>query len=526
MQQKKPVLMLLLCGITMPLLAVFCDPKKKDNGNSGNPDMPKQSCEENPNQPGCLDPKPPKNGACQPEDPKIPSSCGQAVNPANDPNSFPNPQTKAGLTEPTYAVAVYNACNEPMWVGTDGGSIGEKVNGKMPNNWVSKRIEPRTQIDLPVPEGDPWVIASGRIWGKFGCDSNGQNCKIGQQVSPCPVEKNKEGKLVTIKGGCQPAIDTGFEIDNHDKANIYYDITMVNGFTGPLAVYTFNKPENIDDCSDVATPFQMDLKTLCPNGERLNTPTKNWQPAACKLSPSLVFGDFNQPYKNAWGETIDLTKPYSLLAKSAMPGHEGELIGCFAPAQKLGSVPAWGGLGVAACTGPEQCKTNMPPDVDSGRPASQAQAYDSRLVMYQNPYSGCDLTQGNVGDNRNCGQKAAVNIAKPIDITNFARPNDFIDRLVNFCLTDDNATKSIYCSDEAASYNTPVQKGSTAAANLAHLGPIVNTKYVKYLHKCVPDVYTWQYDDAEGLKHCPFKNPQTGKEVKLVVAIGCPLISK
>lgn len=524
MKKNQTLVMIIACIATMSSMALFCKPKaKRDNTNV--PPTP-EYCQEHPDDPGCKKPAPAPSTACNPVEPAIPASCGKGINPSKDPNSFPDPVTKAGLQEPTYAIAVYNACNEPMWVATDGGSIGEKQNGVMPHNWVSNKIMPRQQIDLPVPGGDPWVIASGRIWGKFGCDENGQNCEIGQQVDPCPTTTDKDGKIITIKGGCQPAIDTGFEIDNHDKQNIYYDITMVNGFTGPMAVYTFNTPDNVADCTDVATPFQMDLKTLCPNGEQLNTPTQNWQPEACKLEPSIVFGDFDKPYYNAWGDEIDLKKPYSLLATSAIPGKEGEIIGCFAPGQKLGAVPAWGGLGVASCTGPDQCKTNNPPDIDSGNPPSHAQAYDSRLVMYQNPYSACDLTQGNVGDNRNCGQKTAVNIAKPIDITNFAKPNDFVDHLVNFCLSGDNATKSKYCSDEAASYNTSTQKGSTAAANLAHLGPIVNTKYVKYLHKCVPDVYSWQYDDAEGLKHCPFKNEQTGKEIKLVVAIGCPLVSK
>ena len=55
-----------------------------------------------------------------------------------------------------------------------------------------------TDFTTPV-EG----LVGTRFWAKYGCDSNGENCLIGDQVpaigSECPPD------------GCTPAIDSLFE---------------------------------------------------------------------------------------------------------------------------------------------------------------------------------------------------------------------------------------------------------------------------------------------------------------------------
>lgn len=47
-------------------------------------------------------------------------------------------------------------------------------------------------------------VASTRFWAKFGCDSTGSNCSIGDQV-PNPITKDCPA------GGCSAPIDTLFE---------------------------------------------------------------------------------------------------------------------------------------------------------------------------------------------------------------------------------------------------------------------------------------------------------------------------
>ncbi len=432
---------------------------------------------------------------------RLPGDCG-GVAPAplgscngsgTNPNTFP-----ASPAAPTNVLAVYNACNADMWLATDASAFGAA-----PTRAAPVKITAGTTYQIAQT-----AIASGRLWAKYGCDSTGQNCIVGQEVDPCV---KKAGKDI----GCQPPIDTGFEIDN-SSGTTFYDITMVNGFTGPLKIYTFGSDKATNTgCQGVTTPENLSISAICPTDESLNTPRKAWTKEACAFNPNIVFGDFNSPYYNPFGQTIHLNQPYSLIAKSPI---NSSVIGCFAPGQKLASVPVWGGLGIAACAG-NQCKTNVPPDINSI--GGSAQAYDSRIVMYQNPYNACDLTNGTVGDNNNClnGTKIPVQTAHgPL-----AQPNDFERYLVDFCTTGTNATTSAYCSDKIAAQGNPViqLKGSTAASNMGHLGPIVNTKYVNYVHQCIPDTYAWQYDDANALRQCP--NTGGAGTFKMVVAFGCPV---
>lgn len=93
---------------------------------------------------------------------------------------------------------------------------------------------------------------AGRFWPKVGCDSQGNNCKAGQSVAPCP------------DGGCQPPADTKVEFNfppGSSKDTTWYDISLVDGYSLPLSI----TPSKIGG-SCIST--QCDLKLdECPSNE-------------------------------------------------------------------------------------------------------------------------------------------------------------------------------------------------------------------------------------------------------------------
>lgn len=84
-------------------------------------------------------------------------------------------------------------------------------------------MEPNARIMYPIPD-DGW---NGLFWPKTGCDDSGQNCAVGQSVQPCP------------NGGCQPPSETRVEFfypPMGDPRTIYYDVSLVDGYTLPMEI--------------------------------------------------------------------------------------------------------------------------------------------------------------------------------------------------------------------------------------------------------------------------------------------------
>lgn len=466
-----------------------------------------------------------KTGDCGAPTPHFPGSCPTADE--NIYNTFP---TEASIQSQlnTDILYVYNACknfngtsNPDMWLATDKLNSGLTVDRYNP---VKVQYGHLTSV-----ASSGALLASMRFWAKYGCDSIGQNCQLGQEIPP---NSSTLSCFDNNQFGCQGTFDTGFEIDNSGTA-AFYDVTLVNGFSGPLKVYVFGggAPDSTYNCSSFGTPGNLSISALCPTNEILNTPRSGWASQACTLVQTtglnLIFGDYNKPYINSYGEEIDLDTPRALAVKNYYGNQLSQNIGCYAPGTILSSPREWGGLYVAQCSGTQCNPNNQPPDIDSkitNGQTPQAAAYDSRLVMYTNPYSACDLTNGTVGDNNNC----LNNSKTPIQQKNppFAQPNAFENNLVNFCTSGNNATASPYCSDKVAAtantVNNPLQRGSTAASNLGRLGPIVKTKYVNYVHDCIPDTYAWQYDDDNALRKCLKADSGSGV-LKIVMVFGCPV---
>jgi len=117
-------------------------------------------------------------------------------------------------------------------------------------------------------------LAATRFWAKWGCDTSGSNCAIGQSGGPgesCPVD------------GCAPPVDSKFEATfgclpgtancAHNPSlpteplgpTDWWDVSQVDGWTLPYKV------EVVGDCP--ASPKLIDCSRLslesCPAGEEL-----------------------------------------------------------------------------------------------------------------------------------------------------------------------------------------------------------------------------------------------------------------
>lgn len=114
-------------------------------------------------------------------------------------------------------IAFKNRCKEPIWISPLTSKNGPGLAGGI------KRLAPNAQTVYSIPDSG-W---KGRFWPKTGCDGSSQNCKVGQSVPPCPA------------GGCQPPAETKIEFfypPTGDTRTIYYDVSLVDGYTLPMEI--------------------------------------------------------------------------------------------------------------------------------------------------------------------------------------------------------------------------------------------------------------------------------------------------
>lgn len=405
----------------------------------------------------------------------------------NNFNVTPSPLSGTGIT-------VYNACSSSIWIMALKGA----VSGSGTTIVNSQKLAPGKRMLVPAVE-------AGKIWAKFGCNSSGTNCLIGDQLAP----------------GNQPPIDTGFEFTYTN--NWYYNFSAVDGFTAPMKLIPNGGGTG---CNTIFTT-DFSVSSVCPTNEILNTPISDW---ASPLPAGLTaFGNFTtyyvpQPFKAVLGDSINLSTPRSLVYTTG-----GRTMGCIAPGKFLTTPPPYG-LGIAVCKGTDCDSRNGPQDIDIN--GATAGTYDARVVMYSNPYNGCDLTsnmdgtqQSTITNPPNCAANQSIEYtatrtgAFPSGQSffvylggNSAAPNP-----IAFCHQGTNADTSIYCNDTAAQGGQGTGlRGSTAASNMSRLGPILRTQYVQNVHNNLPDTYAYQYDDANALQTCQNLNAQ------LVLMIGCP----
>jgi len=346
--------------------------------------------------------------------------------------------------------AVYNGCNEPVWLHQDDAhKIGNHQNFK---------LQPGAYLNYQIPDEG---FESFRLVPRLGCDEDGTHCDIGESDGSCSRYNNY--------GGCQPPIDSKIEAtfgcmdkDNNCavKGSSYINGSAVDGFTIPFEVKIYKSlHDETNPACESSSAFHLN-KNECPEDENLST---------------------NELYKQYDHVNLKVLNPDPAHLKN----HDHALVGCFAPHTAL-TYPTWGGHGVGKNDGGS---TNNPP-------------FDDRVIFYSNPYGDCDV---NGAEGQSCPK---IGKCDPKD-KKFGPNNNAVFRKIQEYCRDKNFPDvgDLACGSCAAPENvsSKIAHGLTQTRDGYHFGhnlaPILNTHYVNYVHT-YSEVYAWQYDDAKGTRVC------------------------
>jgi hypothetical protein len=321
-------------------------------------------------------------------------------------------------------------------------------------------------LDLDVQQKMPWGVAGGRIWAKVGCDSDGKNCVVGDSSQYWGGWSNPTDGCPT--GGCTPPIESSFEFTtgcslsdqsmcSPNPANFsqklgtstYFDVSHVNGWTLPYKLTPNGDTANCNcDAStgkcagaSVVDGSGLDL-SQCPTQENLSLP-------GTPFAGTVPLPTDQPPVDPATGQPYDLASvDLRFIAQNAV-------YGCYAPQTKLINGPPFG-MG--------QEITNAPLSMPA--------------VAMACPTPGQFL----------CGSTPAGQPC-PGDPTGTCQANG----VCSTCTYQNGCTTSASCNAGPGPLGDGNGDGDGVTA----------TQYVQTVHRLVPGVYAFAYDDAVGLSDCP-----------------------
>ena len=113
---------------------------------------------------------------------------------------------------------VVSRCAQPIWI-AHSTNVASDQNVKLATG---------AYHDYDIPAAG---LASARFWPKLGCDATGHACSVG--------DNGEGGGAPCGSHGCEPPFDSKFEAtfaDASSAAETWYDLSLVDGYTLPLAV--------------------------------------------------------------------------------------------------------------------------------------------------------------------------------------------------------------------------------------------------------------------------------------------------
>lgn len=165
---------------------------------------------------------------------------------------------------------VTNKCPFTIWVGIQSNEGSKsQPNWKLPHNggWI---LPSGQSSDIYVPSD----LMGGRIWGRTGCDSNGQNCETGDcGALECNGRQGVNPQTLAEFGLCEwLCLD-------------FYDISLVDGFNLPLSfkpkkIYPGVECPSLECLGDVLGHCTEDLKVY-----------KNGKLVGCQSSCAITHRD-------------------------------------------------------------------------------------------------------------------------------------------------------------------------------------------------------------------------------------------
>jgi len=228
-----------------------------------------------------------------------------------------NNPTPAPVNYPTQTadLRIINSCKKTLWFEARYGGAGAPIPGQ---STTATQALPGSYVDYTVPSTG---LSGSRFWAKYGCDTNGKNCLIGDQMQYWP---NPPGGCPAK--GCTPPVDSLFEATwgckpgascNAGNPTTWFDTSQVDGWTIPYKM-TASGATNQCDCTGTGCGFSgVDATNLllsnCPTGEDLSVGG---------TYPSVIAAD---------GSTVNLNSVDLRIINNATR----EVIGCMSPCKKL-----------------------------------------------------------------------------------------------------------------------------------------------------------------------------------------------
>lgn len=306
------------------------------------------------------------------------SSTTSTTKAANTSPVVVNPSPHPNFPTQTADLRIINNCKTTLWVEGRYGGSGGPIPGQ---SVTATRALPGSFVDYVIPDTG---LSGTRFWAKYGCDANGRNCEIGDQMQYWP---NPPGGCPT--GGCTPPIDSLFEATwgckpgagcNAQNPTTWFDTSQVDGWTIPYKLTPLGDTSKCD-CDGPKCGFKgVDASTLdlarCPSNEDLT-----------------AGGNFSSVNFN--GKTVSL-KSVDL----RVIDDQKRVIGCMSPCKKLNWSPPYG-LGQSEDKGaamwmccptptPNNCKPSngcVLPDVCRAGPIEQTKFVDAVHTMAPGVYS-------------------------------------------------------------------------------------------------------------------------------------------
>eukprot|EP00451_Oxyrrhis_marina_P014385 CAMPEP_0204321832 /NCGR_PEP_ID=MMETSP0469-20131031/8370_1 /ASSEMBLY_ACC=CAM_ASM_000384 /TAXON_ID=2969 /ORGANISM="Oxyrrhis marina" /LENGTH=309 /DNA_ID=CAMNT_0051303155 /DNA_START=28 /DNA_END=957 /DNA_ORIENTATION=- len=145
---------------------------------------------------------------------------------------------------------ITNGCqSEPMW-------IASQAAGGVGPGQENVKVARGASVDFPITDG----LSATRFWPKLRCNSEGQECELGDSGGP--------GQTCRGSQGCAPPVDSKFEatFGAVGGAADYFDASMVDGWSLPFKLQVFGDCSLTTDGSQVVDCSHATVDK-CPSSE-------------------------------------------------------------------------------------------------------------------------------------------------------------------------------------------------------------------------------------------------------------------
>jgi len=231
------------------------------------------------------------------------------------------------------------------------------VGAPIPGYGTTTHVAPQQTVNYTIPAAG---LAASRFWAKYGCDSVGRNCLVGDQMQYWGGFDNPNGGCPDR--GCTPPVDSLFEAtwgcSLGDKSQCALNPTT----GGPLDGVTWFDTSHADGYT---LPYTVDIQG--PNCDINKIDGSKLDLARCPTSENL---SLNGQYPTATDASVPQTYQLNDVSLHLKGDNPNTIVGCVSPCKTLdGGYPFGMNQGLSVGPGLWMC---CPTPTPSGQPVTDA----------------------------------------------------------------------------------------------------------------------------------------------------------